>query len=276
MDRGAEIDRLYGLPLDEFVSARGALAKELRGEGDREAAEAVTSLRKPTMGAWAINQVVRRRPSERDKLLAAGEKLRAAHEDVLAGGDAGALRDAMAAERKLAGALADAAEAIATETGKAGPALKERVRGTLHAAALDAEVRDELAAGRVVREREAAGLGPFGAAAAAAPARGAGTRGGRKPERARTKREQAKQERAAREEAERERARELAAAERALASAHAALGKAEAAHEEATGELDALKRAVRKADKAEREARAARRDREKEVAKREREVERLR
>ena len=73
-DPNAEIDRLYGLPLDEFVAGRGALAKSLRSEGKREEAERVKALRKPTAGAWALNQALRRRRSELADLLAAGER----------------------------------------------------------------------------------------------------------------------------------------------------------------------------------------------------------
>ena len=145
MELDTEIDKLYGVPLDEFVHDRDELAKRLRREGEREAAEQVKKLRKPSAGAWALNQAVRRRRKETDALLAAGERLRAAHESLMSGGDQAELRDAMREERGLASGLADCAEAIASETGKSGPALRERVRSTLHAAALDEEARDELA-----------------------------------------------------------------------------------------------------------------------------------
>ena len=171
------------MPLDEFVRARDELAKRLRGEGDREAAQAVKALRKPTAGAWALNQAVRRRRRETETLLAAGGRLRAAHEALLEGGDPAALREAMQEERIMASTLADCAEAIASETGKSGPALRERVRSTLHAATVDQDAREELAKGRFVREREAVGLGPFGAVPAA-PAKGGPKRAratGRKP-----------------------------------------------------------------------------------------------
>ena len=111
---------------------------------------------------------------ETDALIATGKRLRAAHEDLLTGGDPAVLREAMEEERSLTSAIADCAEAIASETGKAGPALRDRVRATLHAATLDDAARDELSAGRFVREREAVGLGSFGgelpaAATATAP-----------------------------------------------------------------------------------------------------------
>src|SRR6185312_8431606 len=118
VDLEAELDRLYGLPLDEFVHERDEAAKRLRREGEREAADVLKAQRKPTAGAWALNQAIRRRRAERDALLAAGERLRAAHEALLSGGDPAALRKATQEERKVAGALADCSEAIASETGK--------------------------------------------------------------------------------------------------------------------------------------------------------------
>jgi hypothetical protein len=300
----SEIDRLYGVPLDEFVNDRDGLAKRLRRQGEREAAEEVKRLRKPSAGAWALNQAVRRRRKETDALLAAGERLREAHEELLGGGDPAALREAMQEERSLASTLADCAEAIASETGRSGPALRERVRATLHAASVDEEAREELAKGRFVREREAVGLGPFAAdAGTAAPRRGrsstakggrsaaatgrgrsaatksggsaAAARGGSTaaPKRGRS----AARDAGAREEAAaRERHERLAAAEQSLDEAEAALEEAVASHSAAADELQAAREAVGAAEDAEREARAVARERRREVGKLGREVERLR
>ena len=154
-------DELYGLPPAEFTRARDERAKQLRKEGDRKAADAVKALRKPTVAASAVNRLSRTRRKEVDRLLAAGEELQAAQADLLAGGDRSAFQRAAATERELVSGLA----------AEAGPGLEEKVAATLHAAALDAEVADELRAGRLVREREA--VGGFGVAGAAeqAPAR---------------------------------------------------------------------------------------------------------
>lgn len=65
------IDRLYAGPLTEFISARDALAKELRAAGDREAASAVKSLRKPSRAAWALNRVAHQEPDSLTALDAA-------------------------------------------------------------------------------------------------------------------------------------------------------------------------------------------------------------
>jgi hypothetical protein len=288
VDIEAEIDQLYGLPLDEFVAERGAAAKRVRAAGDREAADRIKALRKPTAGAWALNQAVRRRRSETNDLLVAGERLRAAHDALLSGGDRSQLRAAMARERELVGVLADCAEAIASETGKSGPVLRERVRATLHAAALDEAVREHLAAGRLVREQEAVGLGAFGAGPAepAAPARRtpkaerAAPAGKRAAEQKRADegKRAAERDRAAEREraAEQEHAAAVEEAERRLAEARSALADAEVAHDEAAEAADSARAAAKEAERAERDAGKLTRERRRELARQERALERLR
>jgi hypothetical protein len=249
------------------VHERDEAAKRLRREGEREGADILKSQRKPTAGAWALNQAIRRRRSERDALLEAGERLRAAHEALLSGGEPAALREAMQEERRLAGALADCSEAIASETGKSGQALKERVRASLHAATVDDQARAELEQGRFVREREAVGLGPFGSAVPEAkPAR---------PRKARSKSAPAA-ERKPDGKAAAQRERRRAAAEQALDEARAALRDARTTHAAAEAALSSAREAVRDAELREREARKALRADEREVAKRERELDRVR
>jgi hypothetical protein len=169
-------DELYALPPAEFTRARDERAKALRKEGRREEADAVKALRKPTVAAWALNQLARTRPEQLERLLAAGHGLRAAQEELLAGGDRKALQRAAATEREVVAKLADSATGLAAEAGeRAGPALREKIAETLHAAALDEETAEELRAGRLLREREA--IGGFGAVAAGAPAAGRAARG---------------------------------------------------------------------------------------------------
>jgi hypothetical protein len=290
MDLDEEIDRLYGTPLDEFVHERDELAKRLTRDGDREAGARVKALRKPTVGAWALNQAVRRRRAETDALLATGKRLRAAHEELLSGGDSAVLRETMEEERSLTSALADCAEAIASETGKSGPALRDRVRATLHAAAVQEEAREELATGRFVREREAVGLGPFdselaataeaapaersrsatkGARAGAKPARGGAERGGRAKRAASAERAPAP-ERAPLPDPR------LAEAERSLAEAREALTRAEADHAASLSRAESARESLQEAELAEREARRVARELWREVAKQERKLERMR
>ena len=55
----AAIDRLYGVPLEDFVPERTRAAKELRASGEKDAAKRLAKLPKPTAASWALNHVAR-------------------------------------------------------------------------------------------------------------------------------------------------------------------------------------------------------------------------
>jgi hypothetical protein len=171
------IDRLYGLALEEFIPARDALSKELRDSGRRGEATAVKKLTKPTVAAWAVNQAVRSQPRAARQLWEAGDALAAAQEAVLSGKGSGAgLREAAERERLALDPLVDAARGLLTSSGgDLSETTIDRVRSTLQAAAIDADAREDVAAGRVVRERAPRGL--FGGEAAAAAPSGGAARG---------------------------------------------------------------------------------------------------
>jgi hypothetical protein len=247
-------DELYRLPPADFTKARDELAKRLRKEGRRDEADAVKKLRRPTVAAWALNQLARRRPEDVRRLLETGARLREAQQSLLGGAGRGSdLQEAAREERDLVSELARDATAVAGEAGTAGTAaLDEKIRATLHAAVLDEETAADLAAGRLIREREAAGL--FGSPAAEAPAGHA-----RAPARRPGKPAQARKE-AARtaERRRRTRERELAAAradERKVDRAHAAAVKRTERARNQAKEADA---AVRDAERSERDAARAR------------------
>jgi hypothetical protein len=274
-----EADELYGLPDDEFTSARDALAKRLRGEKRRDEADAVKALRRPSVAAAAINRAVREHGA--DDLLAAGEALRDAHEALLSGsGDAAAVRDATARERE---AVRDFA-ALALGAG-ASASTEEKVRSTLHAASVDDDVRDSLVAGRLERDAEAgadpmallAGGGKAGGRSrpsgvkrqqvkkgGSGGAKSGGSRGRSRPsdaERRRAKTAERAQEAASRAVTAQAEAEE--AAERArstLAEAEEAARKARAVVEDLEGYERAARRAVKEAEaEAERRRTEARR-----------------
>ena len=68
----SEIDRLYQLPLDEFTSARNALAKTAGPDAAR-----IRALVKPPIAAWAVNQLYWKKRNVWDDLIAASENARA-------------------------------------------------------------------------------------------------------------------------------------------------------------------------------------------------------
>lgn len=164
---------LYGLPLDRFVAERGALAKALRAEGRREEAAEVAALKKPSVAAWAVNQIVRTQKRPVGALFEAGDALRTTQEELLAGrGDARTLRAAAESERGAVEALVEAARGLLTSEGhELSTAVVERVSETLHAAALDDSAREQVREGRLVRELRHIGFGLGEAAGAGAPGR---------------------------------------------------------------------------------------------------------
>ena len=266
-----EIDDLYGLPFDEFVPARNALARDLRKAGKRDEAAEVAALRKPSVAAWAVDQLVRTQRKAVSELFDAGDALRAAQDDVLAGrGDGQTLRAAVARERGAVDVLAVSARGLLTADGhELSPTIIERVADTLHAAALDDEAREQVREGRLERELRHVGLGALGAAPAGATARPAAKKKttARKPatnrtaekpatnrtaersareERERARREQAEARAAARA-AEREARRRVDHAERAQKVAAERRDRAAEALTEADAELDAAETELREA-----------------------------
>lgn len=193
---------LYRLPRDEFTAARNELAKRLRGDGQRDEAEKVRALRKPTAAAWIVNRVSQEARGDLKKLLAAGQRMREARTPAK-------LRAASAGEREAITRLLGRVEGVA---GPQSAATIERVRETLHAAAGDPDVGALVSAGCLDREQRLVGFGGVALSAddrvekrEAPPARG--EQGRRRREREAAQRE--------REQAERSHERALADAQRA-------------------------------------------------------------
>jgi hypothetical protein len=208
-----DVDELYRAPFDEFIARRDALAKALRKDGKRDEADEVKKLKKPALSAWALNQL----PSDAvEGLLGAGAALRQAR-----GGDT--LRDATRDERAAVEDLASQATALLRQAGHTvTDKMAGEIRDTLHAAALDEDARDELAAGRVVAPRTAVGV--FGGAAAGAPAP--------------RKKQAQKQKQKQKDQAEAKRRRE---AEAALRDAEKLVERRERALDEARAEVERLR-----------------------------------
>ena len=155
VDQAAE--ELYGLPFDDFIAERNARAKALRKDGEKEAADEVAKLPKPSQVAWVANMLAR---SGADELLDAGEALRKAQ---LGGGGREALREATAAERAAVDDLLKEGAKLRNLSRDAA----DRLRALLHAVAGDEELRELFEAGRLVTEPEPGGAWPEGAFVAA-------------------------------------------------------------------------------------------------------------
>jgi hypothetical protein len=224
------IDRLYAVPLADFTSERGRIVKELREEGKRDEAAEVGKLRKPTVAAWAVNQLARHHRRDVDLLLDAGHRLRQAQAGVLRGRDKEEFDRARATEREALQRLTnEAAELLGGSTSSTTLA---RIAETLRAAAVSEEGREQLARGRLVSPLEPEGFSALGGLAPAKPPK----RAPRKNERKRA----AEAQRAAR-----ERQREL---ERAARVAEREAEKLERAWQEAKKKADAARAAADEAN----------------------------
>jgi hypothetical protein len=82
---GDEIGALYQGPLTEFIDARNRLAARLRQAGDADESARVKALPKPSAPAWALNQVYWHARQDYDRLIAAGDGLRALQQQMLGG-----------------------------------------------------------------------------------------------------------------------------------------------------------------------------------------------
>ena len=242
-------ERLYSADLDAFVKERTAAAKDLRGRGERGEAAAVAKLPKPSVAAWIVNQLARAEAGPTGKLLEAGARLR----DVqLGAGSASDLRAAADAQEAALRSLMRSAERIAAGRGSATPATLDRVRETLHAAALDAELAEQVRRGVLVREERAVGF-PMGLAIPeerrrpapkAKPKPAPKPRAAPKPALKQKPRDEVGAKRRERAAAAAEKAKDaLSAAEDALAAAQQELAEAEARAKDA-------RRAAERAEKA--------------------------
>jgi hypothetical protein len=108
-----EIDQLYQGPLGAFTAARNALAARAGGR-----AAAIRALQKPNAAAWAINQLYWHRRKVFDALVAAADRLRAAHARGLAG-QAADVASADAQHRAALDAAVLAATAFLRQSGDA-------------------------------------------------------------------------------------------------------------------------------------------------------------
>jgi hypothetical protein len=153
-------DHLYSVDLDAFVPERTRLARELRDAGDRSAAEQVAKLKKPTVAAWALNQLARKRRRDVDLLLGAGHRLRQAQEGVVSGADREAFEKAQKTQRDALRRLTQQASQL---LGGASSQALSQISGTLRAAAVSEEGRELLARGRFTTPLEPEGFDVFGA-----------------------------------------------------------------------------------------------------------------
>jgi hypothetical protein len=170
-----DLDALFALPLTEFTAARNALATRLKKAGAAGDADRIKSLAKPSVAAWAVNQLFWKHRIAFDRLLDAGERFRKAQTAQLAGKSAD-LRAPLEARRAALSELSTHAATILAEGGSAAtPDTMRRVTTTLEALSTYAGIPDTPQPGRLMDDVQPPG---FEALAALVPRVGSDRAGG--------------------------------------------------------------------------------------------------
>ncbi len=143
----AEVDDLFTLPVGEFVAARDDLVRRLKADGDIAQAGTVKALRRPTLAAWAVNQVVRTDVEAWEALVAAGRTVQKAQRRALSGLRDSGLRDASTVRRGLVEALTDHAARILADAGARPESHLDDVAATFEAATADRDAAATIGAG---------------------------------------------------------------------------------------------------------------------------------
>ena len=150
-----EEDALYALAPEDFIAGRDGLAKA-SAEPDRRR---IKALRRPTVAAWLVNQLVRERRESVEELLTLGAELRRAQQT----GRADSLRSLGAHRRALTDELVSAAATLATDARRSVTAdLLAAVASTLDAAVVDSAMAEQVRSARLTESLSYAGFGAFG------------------------------------------------------------------------------------------------------------------
>ena len=136
LDEAKEL--LYGLPLKSFVAERDFLVKQIWAAGNRDLANEVKTLRKPSMVAAEVNHIVRADPEGVDLILQAATLLRAAQTGALEGSTI----DASELQQQYRAAIRGLSQSA--------PTRRAEVRAALEAATIDEASQDDLRSGCLV------------------------------------------------------------------------------------------------------------------------------
>lgn len=150
-------EELYALPPADFTSARNQRAKDAKAAGDKELAQQIGRLPKPSVAAWVVNLLARKRPSIVEGVIGLGDSLREAQEDL----DRQKLTALNRQRQELLRAVAGEGAALAEDAGHRLPAAAlADVEQTLQAAMADPRAAAAVRSGRLIRALSSTGVEP--------------------------------------------------------------------------------------------------------------------
>jgi len=144
-----DLDALFRLPLSEFTAARNELVARLKKAGNREEAERVKALSKPSVSAWAVNQLYwKHGDAFKDLIAIAGRFGRAAD-----------MRKLLAARSEAISSLTHLASDLLSNSGhNPSPDLLRRITTTLEALSTSSSLPDAPCPGRLTADVDPPGF----------------------------------------------------------------------------------------------------------------------
>jgi len=154
----SDVDALFTLSLTEFTGARNALAARLKKSGRGDEAARVKALAKPSVSAWAVNQLYWNHRELFDQLIASGERFQKAQTSRLSG-KAADMREALEARRKSITDLSDLATELLRDAAQ-NPSLDtiRRITTTLEGVSAYAQRSDGPRPGRLTHDVDPPGF----------------------------------------------------------------------------------------------------------------------
>jgi hypothetical protein len=168
IDEDAVVDELYLGSREDFLPTRTERVRQARAAGDRDLAARIGALRKPTVGAWLVNQVVRQHPDRLAALTELAERLRSVHQH----GDGEQIRAAGRDRQALLRSLDAVVREVAAAAGlRLGADAVNQVTTTFQSALVDPAALEAVRSGRLAAtvEQDADLMGLLPAMDAPAP-----------------------------------------------------------------------------------------------------------
>src|SRR5262249_38372729 len=153
-----DVDALFKLPVAEFIGARNNLASLLKREGRADDAASVKALAKPSITAWAVNQLHWRHRDALDRLLEAGRRFQQAQASSAASKIA-ALRESLDARRDALSHLSELATVLLRDAGhNPTPDTMHRITTNLEALSVYATLSTGPTLGRLTHDVDPPGF----------------------------------------------------------------------------------------------------------------------
>jgi hypothetical protein len=150
-----DVDALFSLPLSEFIGARNALAVRLKKAGRGDEADQVKALAKPSISAWAVNQLYWQHRKVFDQLISTGQRFRKAQ----TASKVADIHEALDSRREALSHLSDLATTLLRDAGhNPSPETVHRIATTLEALSVYASLPGGPALGRLTQDVDPPGF----------------------------------------------------------------------------------------------------------------------